>query len=86
MRYTFPFFREELEAVEGVFGMGERLQVMARRLAGGAMAELCREFGISRKIGDKIFDRYQQCGVQGFIDRSRRAYRCEHQLFFQVEN
>jgi hypothetical protein len=25
------------------------------------MAELCREFGISRKTGYKIFDRYQEC-------------------------
>jgi len=27
--------------------MDERLQFVARRLAGEAMAELCREFGIS---------------------------------------
>ena len=27
----------------------ERMQFVARRLAGEAMAELCREFGISRK-------------------------------------
>ena len=43
--------------------MDERLQFVARRLAGEAMAELCREFGISRKTGYKIFDRYQECGV-----------------------
>ena len=45
--------------------MDERLQFVARRLAGEPMAELCREFGISRKTGYKIFDRYQECGVQG---------------------
>src|SRR5207302_2725550 len=33
--------------------MDERLQFVARRLAGEAMAELCREFGISRKTGYK---------------------------------
>ena len=38
--------------------MDERLQFVARRLAGEPMAELCREFGISRKTGYKIFDRY----------------------------
>ena len=43
--------------------MDERLQFVARRLAGEAMAELCREFGISRKTGYKIFDRYQECGA-----------------------
>jgi len=66
--------------------MDERLQFVARRLAGEAMAELCREFGISRKTGYKIFDRYRECGVQGLTDRSRRPYRYAHQLPFQVEN
>jgi putative transposase len=52
--------------------MDERMQFVARRLAGEAMADLCREFGISRKTGYKIFDRYQECGVGGLTDRSRR--------------
>ena len=66
--------------------MDERLQFVARRLAGESMAELCREFGISRKTGYKIFDRYQQCGIEGLTDRSRRPYRYANQLPFQVEN
>jgi putative methionine-R-sulfoxide reductase with GAF domain len=41
---------------------------------------------ISRKTGYKIFDRYQACGIEGLTDRSRRPYRCAHQLPFQVEN
>ncbi len=45
--------------------MDEKLQFVARRLAGEPMAELCRECGISRKTGYKIFDRYKECGVQG---------------------
>jgi len=50
-------------------------------LAGGEpMAELGREFGISRKTGYKIFDRYQECGVEGLTDRSRRPYRYANQL------
>jgi hypothetical protein len=36
----------------------ERLQFVARRLAGEPMADLCRGFGISRKTGYKIFDRF----------------------------
>jgi transposase len=60
--------------------MDERLKFVARRLAGEAMSELCREFGISRKTGYKIFARYQHCGVQGLTDRSRRPYRYAHQL------
>src|ERR1700732_800819 len=66
--------------------MDERLQFVARRLAGGAMAGLCRGFCISRKTGDKIFDRYQECGMQGLTDRSRRPYRYANRLPFQVEN
>jgi Transglutaminase-like superfamily/Homeodomain-like domain len=50
------------------------------------LAELCREFGTSRKTGYKIFDRYQQCGSEGLTDRGRRPYRCANRLPFQVEN
>jgi putative transposase len=39
------------------------------------MAPLCAEFGISRKTGYKIFDRYKDCGGQAFSDRSHRAHR-----------
>jgi putative transposase len=66
--------------------MDERPQFVARRLAGEARAELCREFGISRKTGYKIFDRCQECGVHGLTDRSRRPYRYANQLPFQVES
>jgi putative transposase len=54
--------------------MDERLQFVARRLAGESMAHACREFGISRKAGHKILERYQECGVQGLTDRSRRRF------------
>ena len=63
--------------------MDERLRFVARRLVGEPMAELCTEFGISRKTGYKIFDRYQECGMPGLTDRSRRPYRNAHQLPFQ---
>ena len=39
----------------------ERLRFIARLLDGEKMAGLCREFGISRKTGYKIYDRYQGC-------------------------
>ena len=75
--------------MEGVFGDGRKAAVCglpACRLAGEGMADLCREFRISRKTGYKIFDRYQECGIQGLTDRSRRPYRYANQLPFQVEN
>src|SRR5215468_5506932 len=65
--------------------MDERLQFVARRLAGEAISELCREFGISRKTGYKIFDRYREIGVQGLTDRSRRPYRYANKLPAQLE-
>ena len=53
----------------------ERMQFVALRLACEPMAELCREFGISRKTGYKIFDHYQQCGIQGLSRHRFRAAR-----------
>src|SRR5215469_9270352 len=64
----------------------ERMRFVARRLAGEPMADLCREFRISRKTGYKIVDRYQECGLQGLTDRSRRPFRYANKLPFQVEN
>jgi len=55
--------------------MDERLQFVARRLAGEPVTELCKEFGISRKTGYKIFDRYQESGLEALTDRSRRLWR-----------
>ena len=58
----------------------ERLRFVARLLDGEKMAELCAEFGISRKTGYKIFDRYKDVGLHGLTDRSRRPYRQANQL------
>jgi hypothetical protein len=41
------------------------------------MTTLCTEFGISRKTGYKIYDRYKAFGLHGLSDRSRRAERPE---------
>src|SRR6188474_2143969 len=65
--------------------MDERLRFVARLLEGEKMMPLCREFGISRKTGYKIFERYKDCGVAAFTDRSRRAYRQANRLPPQLE-
>jgi putative transposase len=65
--------------------MDERLRFVARLLDGEKMAALCREFDISRKTGYKIFNRYQDCGLEGLTDRSRRPIRHANQLPFQIE-
>ena len=65
--------------------MDERVRFVARLLEGEKMAPLCAEFGISRKTGYKIFDRYKDCGVRAFSDRSRRPFRQANRLPPQVE-
>jgi putative transposase len=65
--------------------MDERLRFVARLLEGEKMAPLCAEFGISRKTGYKIYDRYKDCGVVGLSDRSRRPQRQANQLPPPVE-
>jgi len=65
--------------------MDERLKFVAGLLDGEKMAVLCRRFGVSRKTGYKILDRYNRCGLEGLTDRSRRPYRHANQLPIQVE-
>lgn len=65
--------------------MDERVRFVARLLDGEKMAQLCREFAISRKTGCKIFDRYKESGLGALADRSRRPWRYGNQLPQQVE-
>ena len=65
--------------------MDERLRFVARLLEGEKMAPLCVEFGIARKTGYKIFERYKDNGVTAFTDRSRRPYRQANRLPAPIE-
>ncbi|MGH6777826.1 MAG: IS481 family transposase [Bradyrhizobium sp.] len=65
--------------------MEERLRFVARLLEGEGMSEVCREFGISRKTGYKIFNRYKDEGLDALADRSRRPVRYANQLPDPVE-
>jgi putative transposase len=42
-----------------------------RWLDGERVADLCREFGISRKTAYKMRARYEEFGAQGLFDRPR---------------
>lgn len=66
--------------------MDERLRFVSRLLDGEAMTEACREFGISRKTGYKIFNRYKEHGLEALSDRSRRPVRYANQLPPQIES
>lgn len=63
----------------------ERLKFVARLIEGEAMTDLCLEFGISRKTGYKIFNRYKDEGIAALSDRTRRPVRFANQLPAQVE-
>lgn len=65
--------------------MEERMRFVVRLLEGEQMSLVCREFGISRKTGYKIFERYRDCGLEALTDRSRRPFRYGNQLPVQVE-
>src|SRR5437868_10140119 len=60
----FPFPGEAWMLWKECSVMDERLRFVARLLDGEAMSEVCRAFGISRKTGYKIFDRYKEHGLE----------------------
>jgi transposase InsO family protein len=65
--------------------MEERLRFVARLLDGEGMSDVCRSFGISRKTGYKIFNRYKEQGFEALCDRSRRPVRYANQLPEPIE-
>ena len=65
--------------------MDEKLKFIARLLEGERMAGLCREFGISRKTGYKLFNRYKEMGEKALVEQKRTPYRYANQLPIQVE-
>ncbi len=65
--------------------MEERMRFVLRLKDGESMAALCREFGISRVTGYKIFERYEECGLEGLTDRARTPYRYANKLPPQLE-
>jgi transposase InsO family protein len=64
----------------------ERLRFVAQILEGEPMTDACRQLGISRKTGYKIFNRYKAHGLEALTDRSRRPVRYANQLPAQVES
>ena len=65
--------------------MDERMKFVARHLEGEKMTDLCHEFGISRKTGYKIFERYEKCGIDGLKDRAKCPKRYGNKLPMQIE-
>jgi transposase len=65
--------------------MEERLRFVARRLEGEPMTALCREFGISRKTGHKLFARWKAHGLEALADRPRKPGRVANRLPMPIE-
>ena len=61
--HFWPEGGEEEDAREGEFCNGRTDAVCDPARRWQTMASLCREFGISRKTGYKIFERHEQCGL-----------------------
>lgn len=55
-----------------------RKELMARLARGERMTDLCREFGISRKTGNKFKTRFDRMGLAGLEDQSRAPYVIPH--------
>jgi transposase InsO family protein len=85
MGNTFGFWLEVLMPWRECSVMEERLRFVARLLDGEGMSDVCRQFGISRKTGYKIWGRYREEGAYALCDRSRRPVRYANQLPEPIE-
>jgi hypothetical protein len=65
--------------------LDERMKFIGRLLSGEKMAPLCREFGISRTTGHKVWKRYQESGSTAVQNRSRAPHSHPNQTPFEVE-
>lgn len=66
--------------------VNERLKFVAAAQSGhDSMSELCRRFGISRKTGYKLLDRFESEGPAALRDRSRAPHRHPNQTTPSLE-
>ncbi len=66
--------------------VNERVKFVAAAQSGRTtMTELCEQFGVSRKTGYKLLQRYESHGIDGLRDRSRAPSTHPNQLSPQVE-
>ena len=55
--------------------MDERTKFISKLIQGEKMTHVCAEFGISRKTGHKLWNRYQSEGFNGLGDKNRAPHR-----------
>lgn len=65
--------------------MDQKLKFIARIIEGEQMAPLCREFGITRPTGYKIWNRYKELGQLALVEQKRTPNRYANKLPIAVE-
>src|SRR3954468_16285912 len=65
--------------------MSERMDLVLRLKRGEAMAEVCRDLGISRKTGYKFLKRFEAQGARGLEDVSRAPVRVARKTSTEME-
>jgi len=63
----------------------ERTKFVLRLEEGERMVDLCREFGISRKTGYKLWERYKRFGGVGLFDESRKPLRSPQRMSTEMQ-
>jgi len=70
---------------KGVTIMDQRVRFISEYLDGYfSIAELCRQFNVSRKTGYKWIGRYEDYGSRGLEERSSKPHSCPHKTHFRV--
>jgi transposase InsO family protein len=65
--------------------VNERMRFVLRLEDGERITDLCREFGISRKTGHKLWARYKAEGPTGLYDQSRKPDRSPRRIAPELE-
>ncbi len=65
--------------------MDERMKFVGLLLSGEKMTVVCKEFGISRVTGYKIWKRYKELGPVAAFNRSSRPHKHPNQTPFEIE-
>ena len=60
--------------------MSLRQEFLALAQPGSNFSQLCRRFGISRRIGYKWVERFRRAGAPALADRSRRPRRSPRKI------
>lgn len=67
--------------------MDQRVRFISEYLEGYfPVAEICRQFNISRKTGYEWLTRYEKYGALGLEDRHRKPKKCPHKTETRIVN